>query len=1027
MESRPPLVEEDATATPFADQPPIDPAQALSDEVDHVREYGDPLDPVKSLALGNVLLRAAIPAVVATEVIEATPGTSIRFVAGGIALGATLLYENGRSALLDRKRAKRRLREDARETAEATGQFTEFYRTGKPFKRDVTLMWYGPPTTAKHPQTGAAGLLRTVDLARQAGVEKIAVPSSIAKSFVSEDVPPYGTYRKWLLHRKQRLVFGKAAKEPIYEASPDQWVEHISSTNDSALNGLIQLLGKVYPDHPIVRTAAFYAHVDPELRRKQLLGASQDAVDRRLSDIEGMRVDRHDPQAPFYPYKRKAALVTGTFTADGIIQRYLNGHADTVTTVATEMNLTEERIKQLLKDPRIDVVRGPQAVELSILRLLKEQKQPTVPVRAAGESGEEADDTSQVPFQARLLRLNHQQKGQEQHRRPKLIGHRLGRLALAGALVTGIGFGVNYAQGVGQKSQNNAYASAYIEVAHKLGVPDTSAQITDPEVYAQMYADHPWLRYWNDTNRYASDIGKFLVHVAPSDVCFGPCPAPGSQPVAGANGDSFLGNASDGQPNKVDWALDPHGMSAAGDWAETTSAMLYAEQKDINSYAPDIFWESELPVYDGRTFPDTFNPARHPAYIAVSRHLQTGDNFMGESSNTNSSSSNISTSAKTENLFYYFLPVRADSSLVAVDYTVDGKPVPVRVLPQPNGTYDLAIPSQESRGDLTYWIVPSHNRPHALKPNGYDPIGDLPFDQAAFDKEVAQLLDPDFYTQTPAERAAAVEAAIGNNFLYAVDPTVTNEMRGVRTFAGYEYRILLRRTDNCNEANTTLALVDPELNTVTGYSDNGSPDQQHGLYSHSTHMYDVDAHGNEYDATPVHVPPAEQAYFSTKGLPSPKHAPMPLPWDVGGAVLLFSGIGAWQRRRIGRGINHARSTYGNRLQQQLVAQGATALISTVEIVERGLYGPGLDIESSLRRAASRQRTAEATATATKLVTRPDLHAASVSRMLKQAQPTANGHRQTVDTSRQIIRKARLARRILPRAAGKNGTKRASKQ
>ncbi len=1014
MESRPTLVENVDAPAPLPDHPPIDPAQALSAEVARVREHGDSLDPLKSLALGNALLRAAVPAIAAAEVIEATPGTTINYVAGGIALGSALLYENGRSAWLDRRRAKRRLRNDAREAADATGQFVEFYRTGKPFKRDVTLMWYGPPTTAKHPQVGAAGLLRTVDLARQAGVQKIAAPASVAKSVVGEEVRPYGSYRKWLLARKQRFVFGKASKEPVYEASPDQWVEHISNT--SAVGGLIHLLGTVYPDHPLVTTSrsALFASLPADVRKQKLTALAQAAVDRRLTDIESVKVDRHNPQAPFYPKKRKAAHVTGTFTTDDKIMRYINGQADMVTTVATEMNLTEERIKQLLANPSADILRGPQAIELAILRLLKEKKPPAVAVNASGDPEGKDANVDPIPFQARLLRLNHQKKGVEQHRRPQLIGHRLGRLALAGALVTGIGFGINYAQNLGQKAENAAYAAAYTEVSHKLGVPETSAQITDPEVYAQIYADHPWMRYWDDTNRYASDIGKFLVNVPPTNVCFGPCPSPGGQTVAGANGDSFLGNASDGQPNKVDWALDPHGMSAAGDWSEATAAGLYAELKGITTYAPDIFWESELTVYDGRTFPDRFNPLQHPAYIRVSRQLQTGDNYMGDNSNTNSSSTNITTSADIKNFYYYYLPVRVDSSLVAVDYTVGGKEVPVRVLPQPDGTYDLAVPSQDTHGELTYWIVPSHNRARALKPNYYDPIGTLPFDQAAFDKEIAQYLDPGFYAQTPAERAAAVESAVGNNFLYAVDPVAANEMRGVNTFEGYEYRVMLHRKANCNEANTILALVDPALNTVSGYSDNGSPDQQHGLYSHSVHMYAVDKNGNEYDATPGHVPPADQAYFSTEGLPSPKHRPMPLPWEVGGAALLAGGIGLWQRRRIARGVNQARSAYGNRLQQQLVAQGTAALNQTVEIVERGLYGPGLDIESSLRRSAARQQHVDANASATKLVSRPDLHSGHVSTMLKQARPESIGHQQTLDASRHIIRKARLARRILPR-------------
>lgn len=1015
MESRPTLVEEVDAPAPLPDHPPIDPAAALSAEVERVREHGDPLDPIKSLALGNGLLRAAIPAIAAAEVIEATPGTTIKYVAGGIALGSALAYENGRSAWLDRRRAKQRLRHDARETADATGQFVEFYRTGKPFNRDVTLMWYGPPTTATYPQVGTAGLLRTIDLARQAGVKKIAAPASIAKSVVGEDVQPYGSYRKWLLARKQRFVFGKAAKEPIYEATPDKWAEHIAGT--SALNGLIHTLSTVYPNHPIVTTSKspIYASLSSEVRRQKLTAVAQGAVDRRLTDIESVKVDRHNPQAPFYPLKRRAAHVTGTFTTDDKIQRFINGQPDMVTTVATEMHLSEARIKELLINPSADVVRGPQAIELAILRLLKEKKSPAVISTATGDSDEKAKDVDPIPFQARLLRLNHQKKGVEQHRRPKLIGHRLGRLALAGALVTGIGFGVNYAQTAGTKAENKAYAAAYIEVARKLEVPASSPQITDTEVYAQMYADHPWLKYWDDTNHYANDIGKFLVNAAPANTCFGPCPAPGGQIAAGADGDAFLGNASDGQPNRVDWTLAPHNMSAAGYWSEATSAELYAELKGINSYAPDIFWESELTVHDAQPFPSRLNPAQHPAYIRVSRQLQTGDSYYSETSNTNSTSTNVTTSADVQkNVTYYYLPVRENSSLAALDYTVDGKQVPVQVLPQPDGTYDLEVPTPEANGNLTYWIVPSHNRAHALKPNFYDPIGTLPFDHAAFEHEIAQYIDPGFFAQTPAERAAAVISTIGNGFTYAVDPIASNEMRGVTTLAGYENQVLLHRRANCNEANNILALVDPALNTVSGYSDNGSPDQQHGLYSHSVHMYAVDKHGNEYDATPSNVPRSEQAYFSTKGLPNP-NAPMPLPWEVGGAVLFLSGLGLWQRRRITRGVNHVRVGYGNRLHGQLVAHGAAALSDTVEIVERGLYGPGLDIESSLRRSAARQREADAAATATKLITRPDLHTNHISTMLKAAQPSSNGHQQTLNSSRQIIKKARLARRILPRA------------
>ena len=1004
------LVEAAAVETLPPDSLPTDPSAALSAEVNSVREHGDPLDSIKSLAFGNVAIRTLIPAAAAIEVIETTPGWPVRFVAGGLALAGALLYENGRSAWHDRRQAKRRLREDAIHTADATGQFFEFYRTGRPFNRDVTLMWYGPPTTAKHPQTGAAGMFKVVDLARQAGAKRIAAPASVVKPWVGEGMQPYGSYRKWLLHRKQRFVHGKAAKAQVYEASPDAWIDAIHGT--SHLEGLITLLGKVYPDHPIVRNAAFYAHTDPDLRKQKLLAVAQEAVDRRLSDVEGMRVDRHDPQAPFYPYKRRAAHVTGKFTTDGIIQRFINGHADTITTVATEMNLTEERITQLLADPSIDVVRGPQAIELAILRLLKEKKQPTAPLQAAGETGDTADETTTIPYQARLLRLNRKDKEQ---RRPKLLGHRLGRLALAGALVAGIGFGINTVQTAGQKYENKAYSNAYIEVAHRLGVPDDSGEISDPEVYAQMYADHPWLRVWDGTNHYANVIGTFLASVPPSSVCYGPCPGPTTQPVA-TNGESFLGNASDGQPNKVDWTLDPHHMSAAGDWSAATSALFYAEQKGIDSYAPDLFWEAELTTMDNHTLPDSFDPSRYPAYIAVSRQLVPTDYFMGESENTNCTGKDCQAISNTVNppvYNFYYLPVRENSSPVAIRYTDNGKVIPVNFLPQPDGTYDISIPSQYPTGTLTYWIAPSNDRAHALKPSAYH--GPLPYDQAAFQAEVAKYLDPKFYAQTPLERALAVENAIGSSFMYAVDPVATNEMRGVSSFAGYDNEILLHRKANCNEANTTLALVDPALNTVTGYEDSGSPAEQHGLYSHSAHLYDVNRAGQIFDATPSDVSPAEASYFATSEPKAPKPQPMmPLPWELGGAVLLLSGVGLWQRRRIARGINASRTAYGNRLQRQLVARGAAALNNTVEIVERGLYGPSLDIALSLRRATAKQQAVNASTTATKLVSRPDLHTPAVGRMLKQAQSANTDHQQTIDSSRHIIRKARLTRRVLPR-------------
>lgn len=1033
MESRPTLVEEVAVEGLPPVTPPTDPAAALSAEVERVREHGDPLDPIKSLAFGNVALRAIIPTALAVEVAEATPGWPIRFVAGGIALACALGYENARSAWLDRRRAKQRIREDARNTADETGQFVEFYRTGKLFKRDVTLMWYGAPKTAEHPQTGAAGMMRTVDLARQAGVKRIAAPESAVRPWIAEDAKPYGSYRRWLLVHKQRLVTGKAAKEKIYEASPDGWADLLNSS--SALEGLIQLLGTVYPGHPIVTNAAFLANAPPALRKQKLLSVAQDAVDRRLVDIEGLRVNRHDPQAPQHPHKRLAAFVTGSYANDGKIQRFINGSPDTITSIATELHLSDDYIKQVLRDPRVDSARAPQIIELAILRLLKDKQQPGVPVQKTGEAT--ADDTlpELIPLQARMLRLN---KRSKEHRRPQLLGHRLGRLALAGALVAGVGFGINAAQTAGANYEVAASATAYQQVAHRLGVPESSGEITEAEVFAQMYADHPWLRYWDDTNRYASDVGYFLVNPPGKQICFGPCTDTQSQQLDD-QGNALLGNASDGLPNHVDWTLEPHGMSAAGDWAEVTQDRLAGKQSGINSGNPDIYWYGTLAnTSDITRLPDTLDTHKHPAYIAVSRHLTANDFFIGESENSNCTGKDcqaVNTGPIPPMFDYYYIPVREDSSLVAARYIDHGKNVPVQVLPQADGTYNIALPAQDPTGTLTYWLVPSHHRVHAVHPNKY--VGPLPFDRTAFNNDIARYLDPDFKHQTPAQRAAIVAAAIGSNFLYAIDPIAPNEMRGVHNLAGYERQILLHRVANCNEANNIVALVDSSLNPVTGYSDDGSPAQQHGLYSHSLHMFDTDPSGTVYDGTPSNLPLPQAGYFAPTGLTAPKPEPlMPLPWLLGDMVLLAGSVGLWQRRRIARGVNGIRNAYGDRLQRQLVAQGATALSNTIELVERGIYGPGLDIASSLRRTEARQqaadaalgqlgpeqaaaeqarlRTAEATAAAAKLVSRPDLHTPHVGRMLKQAQPTSNGHRQTLDESRQIVRKSRLARRILPR-------------
>ncbi len=1019
-----------------AEQEPVSPEQAFAAHVEEVRKYGDPTDALSKYSFRAAAVRTGALIIPLAELVWVDPW----LVPTGILFGGSVVaietYSKLRHHYWDFPKASNRLHA-ADELSEQTGQRMEFYRTRHTTltgNHEVALHWHGPNEHADDPSDSIGNLLQTARLARSAGVDRMIISRDLVGGWIPDGTKEYGSFYKWLIVNKLRFSKPENADdEPdiVFEATPDEWLHLCMDARPSAdqatLDGLLRKLAELNPNHIAVQAMVVNGHAPAKERNAVLHLRVREAIRQRFEDTDIRPRHLHDPDHA-YPVPQKVS-VTAMLEAHGeTVHRIVGGLQDGRTTMAAATRLDDPAIAELLKTPQLDPARAEAAIELLIYRIFDDPK------RARPHDIHGAATGSDEPmYQDQILNLV---RANEAKKRISLDMHKAVRVGAAVLLAAGLATGVIRAQDGINNYRHSVETSVEYDIATASGLGGSYTGLPLDKVNHAVDAQNPALRVWDNINNWTHN---YSVLFGGYDYCHA-CLIDDSLPQYDAQTPqrgSSLGQAGVNPgmgglaPNFEEWKLREHDLSPKGYWAVMTSNNLYLHADKNHLVPEDMVWKG---LYDTDAKPaappSAIDGSHYPDYIQVSGPISYNDvlQYDGNAAWPNGLGRFDSKIRGYKNAVVYIqVPILDGTDIVAVNYTYHNSKnkvvsAPVWVIDQPGGTKLLEINGNVPPGQLSYWIAPSYNYIHAVKPTVAS--GNFPANYTGIENYLASI-DPDWARQSDEQHALYFRQYIQKNFGYNLQPLKPGELYHDRDMAQVVRTEMARRLAECSLANTIEALSDPgDLNVVTGYLNDGSALQRRGLWSHTLHLYTVDPGGYIFDAAPYKGAGRYKYFFDGAKLNVPEHSRSPAPFALAGLMLGGLGIGVWQRRRIGDGVRSARTEIGNKVVEHLAHIDAAELQAVIDLAQTQNYAASLDVGSVIARSKARSA-AEAEKSdvpiasepiAEKLVVRTDLHGRHAQANLRKARfrQSDTSTRTTLYHGIRAARAARYAHRILPR-------------
>jgi len=828
--------------------------------------------------------------------------------------------------------------------------------------------------------------LRMLDLAEQAGVDKVMIgtwqwcnispgdtdaDTDARVAFMNENAEQMEDY---LNERGKHIYQKKPLKDFVISGTPAELREKLQASseqeNKKQLEALYNALEAVDPTHPVL-TARNNAEIDRSLKYKLPIAAKQ-AMSRDNSSVIRNRVGKvqmANDAAIFSPDTETAmtsagggnyalsldgrdvpdpkTTLTAVLIADTLSDEtrrelklpaekesriaFVNNRGEVVETQSLEelLNMTSEEIVAMLEHP--ELYNGEQAsldkdTFVKAVTVLIRQRldsrigNSTVPLKIHQEQSDEAVKTPRL-FDKELIgkhlfKLDRSDDTDLSVMHPKnyrMLGKKggagLGALLITAALAYGAG-------SMAEHDYQGAVTEARVAVAaanHKNPKnvdPDSEIFKEAIRTYMDEHAG-PLANTWGSLKDAEKALNKFILHSAPTHFS-----------ASSADNSPGVGNAEFIGPERVEWQIASHGLSAAGYWAAGTSSKLFE-----GSYMPGIgrslSWSE-----DAETMTDEL-------------HLPT-------SLQLNAKSLEVSrTISDGEGKSTVKLPVL--EGMVPVAASLDGKSVVIER--HADNTYTVHNSSAQpgykyslDNGVLRYWLAPD--------PANHDVVVIEPFEftsggestPAPRETYVGQIekdwnaIIPGFSAMSASERASVVGSYLHKNYDYSRTPfpsdTSTESRPDTynRQIINIDPRLLV-----CNSTATETAIAtvvdeahsnakqDRSYGIATGYLNIGDADT---LTNREAHMWNVDN-----DLRTPHIDNTPSASVETvTGVPNqPPEDPFPY-LELFGGVVALGALGYQYRRGLLRGAKRtslATQTGYNKAVQQYTVPRIVALERTL--------------------------------------------------------------------------------------------------
>jgi hypothetical protein len=924
-----------------------------------------------------------------------------------VALGGLAVASKYIRAPRDRRQGERRFNWDAQA---AVGEHYELYRTHVTVRsakhpisnqNAVVMHWHAPYISPETPSRGddLEHITHAAQLAKQAGVNKIAVNEAVARPVLPDLAQPTEALRD-IFRKKSLRLGGNILKTDMHVKTPDEWLELARDKRTREgypLNVLLSKIEAYQPSHPLAvinRDLAGY----PDQRKTRLLHMARVGVERQLDDVQPGRSALGIPERHH---------VRGMLDTKGNVHQFNNGKYGATTTLDRALGKTDEQLLFAIENGDNDPQGAVRALEVLTYKKLKEKQIIAKDGEDKPKDQRERPDSNshQLQFFKKNMKLTAEQRISRKLRRTARV---VGFIASAAAM-SGVTF-------IAMDKTSVAYTKDFMatqDAIQKERGKDADVQYDDPEIDARI---GQW-RLWQKATTAISD-GALFIDYGParwgSNWHNYPIPKNNLNFDMAQNmgADTRMGNVKR-DDNKVDWDIHENGMSGAGYWAVNVN-----DQLDVLDPVGDdglsINWSRSAAADFDNTFLKlpAIVPANTEKYLNVSRNLALGDMIYNNYTQ----------------LYSVAMPVLDGTRPVAA--SLNGKPIEIAV--RQDGTYYMAIKNRTivsagSGGQFSYSLAPTEDVPtaHRERPlflSSYSgdirDILDEAGINAAWEKIIPGLPKSTGDQSVDAKRSLMIAQYIDGHWQYRTTPWKDGALKGVHDMPQEIIRMDEIAKANCNVANGDISIENPDYAPVTGYRNGGDTTK---ISSHESHQWAEDKQGGKagrIDATPTQGLTAEDEKFFAEDY-NKKPEERNKGWLYVQLGVIAAGLALWRRRdavAVARGVQ-AGVTVAS--EQSLSRMPADKLRLATNLAEQAAYAPKVQVP--VARARAERNTSTKSELANRLV-RPSagLHTRETSKALRQAARQANsrGDKHALRQAARLISRARHIASLKARRAQK---------
>lgn len=876
---------------------------------------GDAFDVRKSLRTKNIMMQAAIPAAVATE-LGAAGGSVVPFAGAVLGIGA-ISWHRSRQDRQGFKSQSRRLEA----VGAHVGQHYELYReasiTDKSKDAPVTVIWHEPSKQAKDSFGPLESLRQMAELSQRHGVQAMHISASQYRSICrGYNIPDTRvSNRVQLLLNKKDVAISKGDQSTnLVPGTPESWLAFVAEVESESYDVGAQL---TFPQvvekmRKLDQDSALLAVVD-QYEGKAVSEEQRQRYRKEIDSIVNIRLFRQEsyPERgrefkvqgrPFYPHEI-------TDTEDGFVARDAkhvmwrtrrNGYK--VQETVNVFGLTNDEYERLISadveidDKDLDIKKLVAAMEVAIVRHVHDQ-----PVSAAPDNKQKVHVARASAMGYTIQEVLSNGKDKRMH----VIPHRLRQGAAGIGLVMALQTVIHPVHNAVDTKETQAMEYSRVQVANARKVDPSLVSDVD----AQKYLDSrsPWWDAWHNYTTVEDAINPDWDTIKDlfSDTDAGAAVAASSSGTTSQVGNTNL-------PDNPDYTITSHGgANSEGFWEASTSQTLVVKKpSETIGTGFTLTWVQEDRNNNGSTSLDI--PTELPKdlksgpSLEVHRNLNNNDFFYLEDGDEADSAINRAVN----------LPVLENMKPVAA--SVDDKPV--KLVSRRDGTYGITSSTGDAvTGDLEYWLAPDAGRkvknPGTLLALGvlngdkytmyYDKDLDAVPELGEAGKHHRQLLEVFSHGSKKEQEnarafAKSYEKTIRDTWRYSTSPFKRDAEDSWWSLDDFQNAAHDVKKDNCNVANTLVGLQDIESAQVMGY--------QNGVGSGNMVLSTNEAHQKRTNGDATSVVRAAEL---------PPSKPFRLPISPGIMALAGAGlIVASQQRRIRRGLRAAAAAPGRKLRAQ---------------------------------------------------------------------------------------------------------------